>query len=66
MAKFNTVTIHEVTNDFGEFDRFRAVLNRGEHEYHVTNIVESKKMADIVEYVTSHWSTAEVIFGDKI
>lgn len=66
MAKFNTVTIHEVTDDFGRFEKFRAVLNRGEHEYHVTNIVESKKMADIVEYVNAHWCTAEVIFGDKI
>ncbi|AKU43797.1 hypothetical protein CPT_Merlin151 [Citrobacter phage Merlin] len=66
MAKFNTVTIVEITDNFGEFDRFRAVLNRGEHEYHVTAIVESKKMASIVEYVNSHWPTAEVIFGEKI
>ncbi|YP_010844023.1 hypothetical protein PP427_gp167 [Salmonella phage KM16] len=63
MAKFNTVTIVEVTDNFGKFDRFRAVLNRGEHEYHVTDIAESKKMSSIVEYVTAHWPTAEVIFG---
>lgn len=54
MAKFNTVTINEITDDFGRFEKFRAILNRGEHEYHVTNIVESKKMTDIVEYVNAH------------
>ena len=64
--KFNTVTINEITDDFGRFVKFRAVLNRGEHEYHVTDIVESYKMASIVECVNSHWPTAEVIFGDKI
>ena len=66
MTTFNTVTIHEITNDFGEFDRFRAVLNTDEHEYHVTDIVEAKKLALIVEFVNKNWPTAEVIFGDKI
>lgn len=66
MAKFNTATIVKVTNNFGEFDHFRAILNTGDHEYHVTDIVESKKMSSIVEFVNKNWPTAEVVFGDKI
>lgn len=66
MTTFNTVTIHEVTNNFGEFDFFRAIYNNGDHEYHVTDIVESKKMANIVEFVNKNWSGSEVIFGDKM
>lgn len=66
MKTFNTVTIHEVTDDFGNFEKFRAILNQGAHEYHVTDIAEAKKMSSIVEFVTKNWSSSEIIFGDKI
>lgn len=62
--KFNTVTINAVTDDFGNVEKYRAVLNRGEHEYHVTDIVEAKTFEDVLEYSKSHWSTAVLIINE--
>ncbi|AGE48183.1 hypothetical protein [Salmonella phage vB_SenM-S16] len=66
MAKFNTVTIDKVTNDFGKFDRFRAVLNTGNHENHVTDIVEAKELNLIIEFITKNWSFAKIVEGRTI
>ena len=64
--KFNTVTLHEVTNDFGELTHYRAVLNQGDHEYHVTDIVEAHEMKDLMSHVNKNWTFEKVIIGNKI
>lgn len=64
--KFNTVTLHEVTNEFGELTHYRAVLNQGDHEHHVTDIVEAREMKDLMSHVNKNWTFEKVIIGNKI
>ncbi|BBC78196.1 Hypothetical protein KNT65_gp148 [Escherichia phage EcS1] len=66
MTTFNTVTIDEITDDFGCFENFRAILNTETHEYHVTDLFEAVKMADIVKHVNKNWSFAKVVIGSTI
>lgn len=66
MKTFNTSTIHEITNGFDEVDRYRVVLNTGNHEYHVTDVFEAKELKEVVEYSINNWPTARLVIGNRI
>lgn len=66
MTTFNTSTIHEITNNFGEVTHYRAILNTGDHEYHVTDIVEAKDVKDVIEYSITNWPTAKLVIGHRM
>lgn len=66
MTTFNTSTIHEITNNFGEVTHYRAILNTGTHEYHVTDIVEAKDVADVISYSLENWPTAQLVIGNRM
>lgn len=63
---FNTVTLHEVTNNFGEVTHYRGILNTGDHEYHVTDVVEAKDVKDVIEYSVTNWPTAKLVIGQRM
>ncbi|QQG32315.1 hypothetical protein CkP1_0144 [Citrobacter phage CkP1] len=60
---FNTVTLHEITDDFGDTEKFRLVLNTGTHEYHVTDIAEFSDREDAISFAKTAWSFAEFVIG---
>ena len=66
MTTFNTSTIHEITNNLGEVTHYRAILNTGDHEYHVTDIVEAKDVKDVIEYSITNWPTAKLVIGHRM
>lgn len=66
MTTFNTATIHEITDEFGEVTHYRAVLNTGDNEYHVTDIVEAKDVKDVIEHSVTNWPTAQLVIGNRI
>ncbi|UJJ22127.1 hypothetical protein [Erwinia phage Virsaitis27] len=66
MTTFNTATIHEITDDFGDVEKYRVVLNTGTHEYYVTDLFEAKDVKDVIEHSVTNWPTAQLVIGHKI
>lgn len=66
MTTFNTATLHEITNDFGEVTHYRVVLNTGTNEYHVTDLFEAENVSDVVNHAVTNWPTAQLVIGRKI
>lgn len=66
MTTFNTATLHEITDDFGDTEKFRVVLNTGTHEYHVTDIAEFSDVEDAKNFAKTAWGFAEFVIGRKI
>lgn len=66
MTTFNTATFHEITDDFGDIEKFRIVLNTGTHEYHVTDIAEFADAEDAKKFAKTAWGFAEFVIGERI